>query len=353
MVYDVVSDDDLAAAFRKKASAMMDWKPGSAPSNRDKLELYALHKQAVSGDAPESLATQSAAERAKYQAWRGKSGLSQQEAMRLYLQEGDRQIRVYGRAPNALENSQPQQTSHNTQAALEDRERGDQLLRGLAAIPLLCAAASESRQAYLRRLANTSLEQAWWGRQEPLTAAPGSLFSLPESILIGFAALLERISLTADSIVPIIPIDVVRSFLWPSHNSLLALWMAYILNTTAWSAAIDLTQTIVWGSRRTGLSLESAWKEQVIWCARSVRTLTEPHQPLTARIMGLSLWPYGPLVNLANAMGPVLWKATFYVAFLCCTWWFWWVVLPWLGLGLMSLSFLAGNCFCLIELAGV
>ena len=323
------------------------------------MELYALHKQAISGDAPSSLSTQSAAERAKYQAWRNKSGISKSEAMKLYLQESDRQIRVYDhqQTPALTENPQQgqQQTPLNTPAALEDSNGGtdeEQQPRGLAAIPLLCAAASESRQAYLRRLANTRIEQAWWGRQEPLTATPGSLFALPEALLIGFAALIERFSLTAEGFVPMIPIDVLRSFLWPTHNSLLALWMSYILVATAWTAAVELSQTIVWGSRRTGLNLETVWKEEVVWCAQSVGTLTEPHQPLTARLTGLFLWPYGLLVSIANATGAVLWKAVFYTTFLCITWWYWLLVLPSLGLALLGLSVIAGNCFGVIELAG-
>jgi len=346
---------------------MKSWKPGSAPSNRDKLELYALHKQAISGDAPETLSTQSAAERAKYQAWRSKSGVIKSEAMRLYLQESDRQARVYGHQqpltlpenPQQAQQQEQQQTPLNTPAArLEDSndsstaEQEQQRPRGLAAIPLLCAAASESRQAYLRRLANTRAEQAWWGRQEPLTATPGSLFALPEALLIGFAALVERFSLTAEGFLPMIPIDVLRSFLWPAHNSLLSLWMAYILVATGWTAAVELSQTIVWGSRRTGLSLDTVWKEEVVWCAQSVGTLTEPHQPLTARLTGLFLWPYGLLVSIANAMGAVLWKSVFYTAFLCMTWWYWLVVLPWLGMALLVLSIFAGNCFGVIELAG-
>ena len=105
----VNGDSDLVASFRQKANFMRSWKPGSAPSvscifqgvekdsdsslllsfanlahtsfvsisfassqNRDKLELYALHKQSISGDALDSLSTQSAAERAKYQACRNK-----------------------------------------------------------------------------------------------------------------------------------------------------------------------------------------------------------------------------------------------------------------------------------------
>ncbi|KAL7559389.1 hypothetical protein ACA910_008012 [Epithemia clementina (nom. ined.)] len=365
------NNNDLVYSFRQKTSVMRNWKPGSAPSNRDKLELYALHKQAASGDAPESLSTQSAAERAKYQAWQGKAGLSRSEAMRLYMQESDRQLRVYGTTatPTPLP---PSQTPLNTPAGSSSLQNGtaseqqqhsqsprsgqgqEQPPRGLAAIPLLCAAASESRQAYLRRLANTRVDQAWWARQEPLTATPGSLFALPEALLIGYATLVEHISITAEGFLPMIPVDVFRSFWWPTHNSLLTLWMAYILVATAWTAALELTQTIVWGSRRTGLALDVIWKEEVVWCAQSVGSLAEPHQPLTARFMGLCLWFYALLVSLASTPGSMVWKSVLYITFLCVfTWWYWLVVLPWLGLSLLGLSLLAGNCIAVIELAGV
>jgi acyl-CoA-binding protein len=85
-------NNNLVGAFREKVKLMQTWKPGSTPSNRDRLELYAYHKVAVSGDAPSSLSNSAnAAERAKYQAWRSKSGKSQEDSMRLYLQEADRQ----------------------------------------------------------------------------------------------------------------------------------------------------------------------------------------------------------------------------------------------------------------------
>ena len=318
-----------------------------------------MHKQAISGDAPSSLATQSAAERSKYQAWLNKSGLSRPEAMRLYLQESDRQLRVYGHersCNNGQEQEQQQPPAAISNGNHNNTENGgsdQQQTRGLAAIPLLCAAASESRQAYLRRLANTAVEQAWWGRQEPLTAIPGSILALPEALLIGFAALIERICLTAEGFIPMVPIDVLRSFLWPMHNSLLALWMGYILVATSWTAAVELSQTVVWGSRRTGTTLEVVWKEQVIWCAQSVGTLAESHQTLTARLTGLSLWVLALLVSFANTPGSILWKSIAFVVLLCSTWWYWLVVLPWSGVALLFLSILAGNCFALIELAGV
>ena len=274
--------------------------------------------------------------------------------MRSYIHESDRQLRVYG-----TQQSSVGQTPENTPAIENgttnnsNSNNGGEQPRGLAAIPLLCAAASESRQAYLRRLANTRVDQAWWARQEPLTATPGSIFALPEALLIAYATLIERISLTAEGFVPMIPIDVLRSFLWPTHNSLLSLWMSYILVGTAWTAVVELSQTIVWGSRRTGLALDVVWKEQVVWCAQSVGSLAEPHQPLTARLAGLFLWVYALLVSLASTPGSIVWKSVLYTFFLCITWWYWLVTLPSLGVALLFLSMLAGNCIAVIELAGV
>ena len=316
--------------------------------NRDRLELYALHKQAVSGDAPATLATQTAAERAKYQSWKAKAGLSSTEAIRLYMQEADRQIRVYGGALSAL----PANSSNPSLSEAAPPVPPAPQPRGLAAIPLLCAAASESRPAYLRRLANTRMEQAWWRRQEPLTATPGSLWAVPEAIFLGIASFLEFISLTADGKIPL-PLGVVQSFLWPLHNCFLSAWMAYILSNAAWTAAWQMIQTVLWGSRRTGLALDAVWKDQVQWSAQSARTLTEPHQPLTARLIGLLLYPLSLVVMLAGTLPSSLWQAVAYTALLFATWWYWCLVLPTAMAWLLGAAVLAGNCFALIELAGV
>lgn len=85
--------------------------------------------------------------------------------MRLYIQESDRQVRVYGLTPQTPENT-PALEQQGADGANGVAGGQQQQPRGLAAIPLLCAAASESRQAYLRRLANTRPAQAWWMRQE-------------------------------------------------------------------------------------------------------------------------------------------------------------------------------------------
>ena len=317
--------------------------------NRDRLELYALHKQAVSGDAPASLSTQTAAERAKYQSWKSKAGLSPTEAIRLYMQEADRQIRVYGGGLTTM-NSNGSSGHSSLPSMSNGGDETSQQPRGLAAIPLLCAAASESRPAYLRRLANTRLEQAWWRRQEPLTATPGSLWAIPETILLAVASFLEYVSLTADGRIPL-PAGVVQSFLWPLHNCFLSLWMAFILVMTAWTAAWEMLETVIWG--RTGLALEVVWKDQIQWSAQSTRTLTESHQPLTARLMGLVLWPFTVLVLVASTPGQVLWKAVAFCGLLGVTWWYWFLVLPFVAFWLLGAAILAGNCFGLIELAGV
>lgn len=264
-----------------------------------------------------------------------------QEAMSLYIQESERQIRVYGAtallSPPAIE------------AAPESTGGPQPQPRGLAAIPLLCAAASESRAAYLRRLGNTQTHMAWWSRQEPLTATPGSLWALPEAGLIAVASLVEAISLRADFALA----AVLQSWLWPLHNVLLALWMGMIINFTAWSAAWDLLQTVVWGSRRTGWSLTGIWRDEVAWTAQSVQILTEGHQPLTARLVGLSLLPLMMVVQVAGWPPSPVGKASMFIGLLLVSWWFWFLTLPWLGLCLMGCAILAGNCFALIEVAGV
>ena len=337
--------------------------------NRDRLELYALHKQAVSGDAPMNLPTQTASERAKYNAWRSKAGLATGEAMRLYITECDRQVRVYGIMMMASSNNTAGGSGNaDSNAALLDHDSAashavagantsqqqpsiQQQPRGLAAIPLLCAAASESRTAYLRRLANTRLEQAWWSRQEALCATPGSLWALPETLLIHVAILVEYTSLTFD-VFGVLPRAVVQSFLWPLHNVLLACWMSLILVSTTWTGVVDVTQTILWGSRRTGLNLVSLWKDCLVLGSKSAYSLTESHQPLTARLVGLTLLPLTWMIQ-ATAKLPVIWGSVAFVAIMVVTWWYWWLVLPWLGLCLLGVSIVAGNCFALIEMAGV
>lgn len=154
-----------------------------------------MHKQAVSGDAPPQTSndeTLSIADRAKIVAWRTKQGMTKSDAMTRYVEECDRQQQVYGTMAdgdgggsllsNGSSTSSPvvpttaitktavartnggeatgSSGGSNQAAATDDVSSGGGGLlcpRGLAAVPLLCAAASESRSAYLARLQVTHL----------------------------------------------------------------------------------------------------------------------------------------------------------------------------------------------------
>eukprot|EP00581_Thalassiosira_minuscula_P011532 CAMPEP_0183712180 /NCGR_PEP_ID=MMETSP0737-20130205/7385_1 /TAXON_ID=385413 /ORGANISM="Thalassiosira miniscula, Strain CCMP1093" /LENGTH=414 /DNA_ID=CAMNT_0025940759 /DNA_START=99 /DNA_END=1339 /DNA_ORIENTATION=+ len=255
----------ISATFRAKTNFMKTWRPRSPPSNRDRLELYALHKQSISGDAPidNDNLVMSVAEKAKLSAWRTKRGMSREEAMSRYGEECDRQLRVYGTAvapgtaaaqgggaggtpagtysaPSRMQHTgkqtqqqqqqqrsypqQSQQQQHSQQAAAstseqttgtgsttpstpqntpannnnEEEEEGRGVLlcpRGLAAIPLLCAAASESRSAYLARLQVTHPTNGWWAKQEPLCLEINNPLSLPEKLVLCLATQVEQLSL--------------------------------------------------------------------------------------------------------------------------------------------------------------
>ena len=334
------------------------------PQNRDRLELYALRKQAIGGDAPTSFpADSSAAEKARYQAWKAKRGLTADEAMAAYVAECDRQIRVYGSSAASVPQtptSTPNPVSPNSHAGTDDIAP-----RGIAAIPLLCAAAAESRVAYLRRLSRTQhsatttgTTNAWWSRQEPLCGTPGTITSLPEALLLSIATFVEYLSLNSTRVLPF-PHSVVQSFLWPLHNISLAAWMLLILILTFISTAASLATTVLWGSRRTGLSLPRLWAEGVQPAATAVHALCQPHQPISVRLVGLLLLPYTAIVQgfcdgfVEPMIKSSLVTSLMYVCAMLLSWWYWIVVIPWIEAGIYVAAFWSGFCFALIELAGV
>jgi len=341
----------MTAAFRTKANQMKSWKPQSTPSNRDRLELYALHKQAVSGDAPVNVpvGANSVSDKAKYQAWRGKQGISQDEAMARYIEECDRQIRVYGNIPQ-------NPTSSNTGGTSSGPVSGTHMPRGLAAIPLLCAAAAESRTAYLRRMANLTPRTAWWSRQESLCATPGTIWSFPETCIITAASLVETGSLMCGDVIPIVPVTVLRSLLWPIHNCFLSIWMAFILVFTALGSGFLSLQTILFGARRTGISLEQIWVEEIRPTVNAANSLCEAHQPMSTRLVGLALIPFGILVGLTEivlSFTGVLFGSLSYTAIYCMFTWYWFFVMPWMAVCLLWAAGISGIFFALIEGAKV
>ena len=371
--------NNLVGAFREKVKLMQTWKPGSTPSNRDRLELYAYHKVAVSGDAPSSLSNSAnAAERAKYQAWRSKSGKSQEDSMRLYVQEADRQLRVYGSAAVPIphsntyntnqESMSPNVNSRTPQTTPANNNAGESSSvsntpRGIAAIPLLCAAVAESRKAYLRRLGQTSIETAWWKRQESLCAPPGSLTALPESFLLSIARFIEHITLTPPGHGGggvmlggggVNVRNLIASFCWPLHKCLLVCWMLIILYITTIRSTLNTCGIIVWGSRRTGLSLNREWIEIIPLVGHSIQIMCESHQPLTCRLVGLMLLPFSSLVSFINrTITNITLASSSMILILCVTWWYWLLTIPFLMGTLLCTAFSVGFCFVLIEFAGV
>ena len=198
--------------------------------------------------------------------------------------------------------------------------------------------------------------------------------AVPETVLLTVAALLERVALQFSSssstsnnndTPPAVLGCVVQSGLWPLHNALLAAWMALILWTTVWNAVMDLTKTVVLGSRRTGRTLAGLWQDEVVFGRTSVQTLTEAHQPVSARCVGLLLQPLAVTVTVAEHMvggggGATandsvnyLWRSILFCGlngFLL--WWYWIFLVPWVLVGpFLGTALGLGGCFALIELA--
>uniref|UniRef100_A0A7S4VFP5 ACB domain-containing protein n=2 Tax=Ditylum brightwellii TaxID=49249 RepID=A0A7S4VFP5_9STRA len=375
------------AAFRAKAVMMKSWRPETTPSNRDRLELYALHKQAVSGDAPNKkpATDASVAEKAKMNAWRTKRGLSQVEAMSRYITECDRQIRVYGnksassaetaagggmRSSSSLPNTPGTPTNtpaaNNGSSSNVDDENETILLtpRGLAAVPLLCAAASESRTSYITRLRSTTNENGWWARQEPLCADPNTPFATPENLVIALASKIESFSLSllqggrnhSAAAGAVVAPSVLQSYLWPTHNALLVIWIVLIFICTIIGSTLLTIRTILVGSKRTNVRLESIFQDEIKPCAKVASSLCDAHQNISVRLAGLALMPLVTLIDVSSSMldsAGVLVGGGVYVMAVLVSWWYWICVLPWVACWSVGFSLMIGWCFALIDLAGV
>jgi carboxylesterase len=81
--------DDIAASFeaaQKRVKAL-----ARSPASEDLLELYALYKQATTGDVTGSRpGMMDFKGRAKFDAWAAKKGRPREEAMRVYVALVDR-----------------------------------------------------------------------------------------------------------------------------------------------------------------------------------------------------------------------------------------------------------------------
>mmetsp|Transcript_7743 Transcript_7743/g.11134 ORF Transcript_7743/g.11134 Transcript_7743/m.11134 type:complete len:270 (-) Transcript_7743:24-833(-) len=265
--------------------------------------------------------------------------------MASYIEECDRQIRVYGNIPQ-------NPSSSNAGSSPTGTVTGTHMPRGLAAIPLLCAAAAESRTAYLRRMKNLTPRTAWWSRQESLCGTPGTIWSFPETFIIIAASLVETASLTCGDVIPIIPVTVLRSLLWPIHNCFLSIWMAFILVCTALGSGFLSLQTILFGARRTGISLEQIWSEEIRPTVNAANSLCEAHQPMSTRLVGLTLIPLGILVGwteIVLSFTGVLFGSLSYTALYLMFTWYWFFVMPWMAVCMLWVAGISGIFFALIE----
>lgn len=392
---------------------MKNWKSRSTPSNRDKLELFALHKQSVSGDAPlkDPLIHSSSPhsvhaspiERAKLNSWQTKRGLSQTQAMTAYIVEADRQLLVHGTAlvSSSSPTTTPRNTPNETHAKDECSQQSNSVLltpRGLAAVPLLCAAASENRRSYLQRLGSTATScegafaKGWWKRQEPLCGDPGTLLALPETILIAIATALESFSLSLNDIatIPIpatttesssstvsktvsnaavtiithFPSTIPQSLLWPLHNTLLVVWMLIIFLSTLTGSTIIATKTMMMLNEKTiGTVLVDIFLQEIKPSMIATEELRGNHQAMGVRLLGLALYPLGIVCKVADQFRmrwsrdsvavAVYVASAIYVSSIVFLWWYWFVVLPWIAITGLLVSVGFGWCFGLVELVNV
>jgi hypothetical protein len=171
------------------------------------------------------------------------------------------------------------------------------------------------------------------------------LTALPETILLQVAKGVEYVSLTSSR--------VVSAFLWPLHNSLLSLWMLTILWLTVWTAAWDSLQILVWGGRRTGISLSRVYQDKLGLTTQCISGMCEPHQAITCRLVGLVLLPLPTTLNFLKGTMPMSLGSAVFVFLLLATSWYWWLVVPWLSACLVGAALASGACFALIEFAGV
>jgi len=347
-----------ATKFRREVNRMRSWKPRDIPSNRDRMELYAFHRQAIHGDAPKTTGSHMTelpiAEKTKLQAWQSKRGISKTDAMNYYMIECNRQTQLYGTASTSISSSPALNTPRNTPATNPQASEDSALClspRGLAAIPLLAAAAGESRLAYLNRLRVTPPTNGWWSRQETLTAEPGSVLSTPEATLLAVASRCESLSLRTGYV----PSTIRQSFLWPFHNVMLSIWIVIIFVATLVESTYLIIKTLIPGSRNTGDNLPSIFEEEIFAASRLVTSLCQPHQAMTIRLAGLVLMPLGTLYDVVRVIvnrSGYLPAALLYIFANFITWWYWICIIPWIVMMGLGMSVAAGVCFALIEIAG-
>ena len=361
----------LKQEFLAKASSMRQWRPTSAPSNRDRLELYALHKQAAAGDcdkpAPTGESRTDKADKGKWSAWRSKSGLSQAEAMSRYIAECDRQIRVYGSLAGGPTTTTVEKTSNaptQTPLPTPNPQQAQQQavgLTGIESVPLLASAASESHSSYMSRLSLVSPGSAhasgFWSRQIPLygndetsTFATGA-----EKAIIKIGQFLE--SATSNMTLGPLPPSSFHSLSYPLHIILLSHWILLIYLLSITSTVYVTTKTLLLGSSATGLTLPQI-HSTIITPTSLVATslLTSPQHSLPVRFIGLLLTPLTVTTDVTTTLTATAGHAAssfVYCALTALLWWYYTMVIPWSAAAMTWSAGGYGGCLAIIEYAGV
>jgi hypothetical protein len=329
--------------------------------------------------------------------------------MTAYIIECDRQLKVYGTRNDAggaayqaqkspmqqkqppadataeIENQNTPGTPQNTPAYSEsqnnnnsngngndhsnsDNSSNNNVLlcpRGLAAIPLLCAAAAESRSAYLARLQVTHPSNGWWAKQEVLCLEPNNPLSIPEKLVIGCASQIEKLSLVVSNymgetnVVSIMSPRVLQAFLWPVHNVFLCTWICLILTTTYLGSLVMMIQTLLFGAKRTNAPLGRLFMEEISPSARACESLCEQHQVIGVRVTGLILMPLMIICDFATSIVRrvnTLFGSVVFVGMGLCSWWYWVSVVHFVRLFncvlfVLPIFKLILLCICLLSLA--
>lgn len=356
----------LKNEFLAKSASMRSWVPENPPSNRDRLELYALHKQAAAGDCnTDKPVNKGVAEKAKWSAWRSKSGLSQAESMSRYIAECDRQVRVYGSkagpSTTTVENSssQPVPTTPASSDNPNSPSSGS-LLRGIDSVPLLASAASEPQQNYMQRLAIMNTNQSWWSRQNPLCgpASPSSpsLSSKLENCIISVGTFVETRALSNKSFGPLPPSSI-HAFVFPFHVLLLTFWIVLIYLLTIPTTLYLVIKTALLGSNSTGVTLNQLIENSITPTSTVASSMmNDKKNSLPARFIGLALTPLVIITDLTlslNENAGDFVAASMYTFGVLITWWYWVFVLPWVAVAMGWVGMGYGVCLSVIEFAGV
>jgi acyl-CoA-binding protein len=367
----------LKSAFLQKSRQMSAWQPVDSVSNRDRLELYSLHKQAANSDCDIPMPTSTSStggdigkDKAKWNAWKSKAGVSRGEAMQRYIDECDRQVRIYG--SKGTSGVVPPSGQSSVASASPNRNGGSSALTGgdqdvdddskirtntstaqlgITAIPLLAAQASEPLASYLHRMAvTTSTTQTFWGMQRPVCTPastlnnpqgeepstnflhPTNIVSMMENVIIAAGRMIESLSL--NRIIPFVPPSTAHAMLYPLNVALLTLYCAFIFLIATASNYGVLMKTILFGSKsnRGGTVLTEIVDYSITPTSRLSSSLSSGQYAIPIRILSLLLIPLPILSDLLLAAKKTfgdLPSSVLWLIAMTMTGFYWIVVLPW------------------------